>query len=68
MEGYNMNELLLGLLKQFLTKESLKKLANPLVDELFSTLAVKARESENNLDDAVVAALARAAKEIIAAW
>ena len=62
-----MNEsLLMELLKKFLTKEALKKIAGPLVDELFQALANKAKESQTPVDDVAVAALARACKEIIA--
>lgn len=61
-------EQILKLLKLFITKEVVKKLAGPIVDEIFAALAEMAKKSETNLDDVTVAALKQAVKDALAQW
>lgn len=56
------------LVKRFLTKDMIKKFANPIVDYVAQKLMVEAKKTVTNVDDASVLALANAAKSIIAAW
>lgn len=65
-----MEDLLLSLLKKFLTKDVLKKILSPILDDLFVYLAKLAKEQtpDVDIDDVAVAALAEAAKKVLADW
>ncbi len=65
-----MEDLLLSLLKRFLTKDVMKKILAPILDDLFIYLAKLAKEQtpDVTIDDIAVAAIAAAAKRVLSEW
>lgn len=63
-----MSSIISGLLGFVLSKSVIKKLARPLLDQLFSWLREKAAESENALDDKAVPIFEKAVNEFLDAW
>lgn len=55
-------------LKFFLSKSIIKKLAQPLIEELFKFLEKKAKDSSSSIDDTVVEVMRKAVNEFLAAW
>lgn len=56
------------ILKFFLSKEIIKRLAKPLIDELFKFLEMKAKDSQSEIDDTIVQILRKAVQEFLLAW